>query len=175
MLGTAYHVQSSYKYCTSNRTQNTWIWDLDQFLSNCSAKLLQSCPTLYNPMDYSPPGSCVHGDSPGKNTEVSCPALFQGISPPQGSNPGLLHWQVGSLPLAPPGKLQVTVGIWANQWPSLDLSFLIHEQRKRLCIPIVCLCALIRINICEIYRDIQKNIDTNTHIYGVFIRKAIPM
>ena len=23
-------------------------------------------------MDYSPPGSSVHGDSPGKNTEVSC-------------------------------------------------------------------------------------------------------
>ena len=111
MLGTAYHVQSSYKYCTSNRTQNTWIWDLAQFLSNCSAKLLQSCPTLYNPMDYSPPGSCVHGDSPGKNTGVGCHALPQEIFVTQGSNPGLLHWQVGSLPLAPPGKLQVTVGI----------------------------------------------------------------
>ena len=25
------------------------------------AKLLQSCLTLFNPMDYSPPGSSVHG------------------------------------------------------------------------------------------------------------------
>ena len=25
------------------------------------AKSLQSCPTLYDPMDYSPPGSSVHG------------------------------------------------------------------------------------------------------------------
>ena len=25
------------------------------------AKLLQSCPTLCKPMDYSPPGSFVHG------------------------------------------------------------------------------------------------------------------
>ena len=25
------------------------------------AKLLQSCPTLCDPMDYSPPGSSVHG------------------------------------------------------------------------------------------------------------------
>ena len=25
------------------------------------AKLFQSCPTLCNPMDYSPPGSSVHG------------------------------------------------------------------------------------------------------------------
>ena len=46
----------------------------------------------------------VHGDSAGKNTGVGCHALFQGIFPNQGSNPGLLHWQAGSLPPAPPGK-----------------------------------------------------------------------
>ena len=56
------------------------------------------------------PGSSVHGDSPGKNTGVSCHALLQGIFPTQGSNPHLLcllHWQAGSLPLVPPGKLHV--------------------------------------------------------------------
>ena len=51
----------------------------------------QLCPTLCNPMDYSPPGSSVHGDSPGKNTGVGCHALLQGIFPTQGSNPGLPH------------------------------------------------------------------------------------
>ena len=30
----------------------------------------QSRLTLCDPMDYSPPGSSVHGDSPGKNTGV---------------------------------------------------------------------------------------------------------
>ena len=30
----------------------------------------QSFPNLCNPMDYSPPGSFVHGDSAGKNTGV---------------------------------------------------------------------------------------------------------
>ena len=39
----------------------------------------------------SPPGSSVHGDSPGKNTGVGCHALLQGIFPTQGSNPGLSH------------------------------------------------------------------------------------
>ena len=34
----------------------------------------QSCLTLCNPMDCSPPGFSVHGDSPGKNTRVSCHA-----------------------------------------------------------------------------------------------------
>ena len=51
----------------------------------------QSCPTLSNHMDGSPPGSSVHGDSPGKNIIVGCHALLQGIYPTQGSNPGLLH------------------------------------------------------------------------------------
>ena len=46
---------------------------------------------LCNPMDCSPPGSSVHGDSPGKNTGVGCHALLQGIFPTQGSNPGLPH------------------------------------------------------------------------------------
>ena len=42
-------------------------------------------------MDCSPPGSSVHGDSPGKNTGVGCHAFFQGIFSTQGLIPGLLH------------------------------------------------------------------------------------
>ena len=36
-------------------------------------------------------------DSPGKNTEVGCHFLVQGIFPTQGSNQCLLHWQMDSL------------------------------------------------------------------------------
>ena len=46
-------------------------------------------------------------DSPGKNAGVGCHALLQGIFLTQEQNPYLLcllHWQVGSLPLVPPGK-----------------------------------------------------------------------
>ena len=39
----------------------------------------QSCPTLCNPMDCSPPGSSVHGIFPGRNMGVGCHFLFQGI------------------------------------------------------------------------------------------------
>ena len=43
-----------------------------------AAKSLQSCPTLCNPIDGSPPGSPVPGiDSPGKNTGVGCHFLLQ--------------------------------------------------------------------------------------------------
>ena len=46
----------------------------------------QLYPTLCQPMDCSPPGSSVHGDSPGHNTGLGCHALLQGIFPKQGSN-----------------------------------------------------------------------------------------
>ena len=49
----------------------------------------QSCLTLCDPVNISLPGSSVHGDSPGKNIEVGCHTLLQGIFPIQGSNPGL--------------------------------------------------------------------------------------
>ena len=42
------------------------------------AKLLQSCETLFDSMDYSLSGSSVHGISPGKNTGVGCHFHFQG-------------------------------------------------------------------------------------------------
>ena len=56
----------------------------------CS-KSLQLCLTLCDPMDCSLPGSPVHGNSPGKNTGVDCPSLFQGIFLTQRSNPSLLR------------------------------------------------------------------------------------
>ena len=43
----------------------------------CCAKSLQSSLTLHDPMDNSPPGCSVHGDSPGKNAGVGCHALLQ--------------------------------------------------------------------------------------------------
>ena len=69
------------------------------------ANSFQSCPTLCDPMDCSLPGSSVHGNSPGKNTEVGCHVRLQEIFPTQGLNRGLLvQLQVDSLLSEPPGK-----------------------------------------------------------------------
>ena len=43
--------------------------------------IAQLCLTFCDPMDCSPPGSSVHGDSSGKNTGVGCHSLLQGIFP----------------------------------------------------------------------------------------------
>ena len=76
----------------------------------CTAVLClvaQSCPTLWDPMDCSLSGSSVHGDSPGKNTEVGCHVLLQGIFPTQGSNPGLLHCRRILYKLSHQGSLRI--------------------------------------------------------------------
>ena len=65
-------------------------------------------------------------DFPGKDTRVGCHALLQGIFLSQGPNPhllGLLHWQAGSSPLAPPGKPQspFTGSVFSNLLGGRDL------------------------------------------------------
>ena len=75
------------------------------------AKSLQSRPTLYDPMDCSPPGSSVHGESPGTNTGVGCHALLLGIFPSQGSNPGLPHCRRILYQLSHQGSPQLRVVI----------------------------------------------------------------
>ena len=52
------------------------IWLTDPYPAAAAAKLLQSCPTLCDPLDGSPPGSRPW-DSPGNNTGVGCHFLPQ--------------------------------------------------------------------------------------------------
>ena len=59
----------------------------------------QSCPTLCDPMDCSPSGSSVLGDSSGKNTGVGCHALPNPRIKPR--SPTL---QADSLPTEPQGN-----------------------------------------------------------------------
>ena len=69
----------------------------DATLLECVCMLNSSCPTLCDPMDYSP------WHYPSKNTGMGYHLLFQGIFPTQGLNPhllGLLNWQTEPLPLS---------------------------------------------------------------------------
>ena len=47
--------------------------------------------TLCDPMNHSPPGSSVHGDSPGKSIGLGSHSLLQGIFLTQGLSPCLRH------------------------------------------------------------------------------------
>jgi len=67
-------------------------------------KLLQSCLTLCGPMDHSPPGSSVHGILQERILEWVAMTSSRRSSQPSPRLLHFLHWQAGSLPLAPPGK-----------------------------------------------------------------------
>ena len=73
----------------------------------CCAKSLQLCPTLCDPVDYSPPVSSVHVILRARILEWVAMPSTRGSFWPRDRTPSLLdllHWQAGSLPLAPPGK-----------------------------------------------------------------------
>ena len=57
--------------------------------SVCVGSVTQSCLTLCDPMDCSPPGSSVHRIPQARILEWGATAFLQGIFPTQGSNPGL--------------------------------------------------------------------------------------
>ena len=68
----------------------------------CSCLVAKSCLTLLGPHGSQPARLLHPRDSSGKNTEVGCHFLLQGIFSIQGSNPYLLCFlpsQAGSLPL----------------------------------------------------------------------------
>ena len=61
------------------------------------AKLLQSCPALCNPMDYSPLGSSVHGILQARMLERVAMSSSRGLPDPgiESVSLSLLHWQAG--------------------------------------------------------------------------------
>ena len=71
------------------------LWYMEYTMECCAVLCLviQLCLTLFDPIGCGPPppGFFVRGDSSGKNTQVGCPALLQGIFPTQESNPRFPH------------------------------------------------------------------------------------
>ena len=76
-------------------------------VSEFCAKSLQSCQTLCDPMDCSPPGASVHGILQARTLEgVAMPSSRGSSRPRDGTQVIYVSciWQAGSLPLGPPGK-----------------------------------------------------------------------
>ena len=92
-----------------------WLWDLSPSnpyprLSESESEVAQSCPTLCDPMDCSPPGSSVQGIFQARILEWAAISYFTGIFLTQGSNPRLqchLHLQTDSVPAEPQNILKV--------------------------------------------------------------------
>ena len=102
-VGTESVSSSVLDFPASRRVGNKWFCVNHPGVCTCSITSIMSPRTgvHHNPLSM---------DSLGKNRGVCCHFLFQGIFPTQRPNPCLLcllHWQVDSLSLAPPGKPQI--------------------------------------------------------------------
>ena len=91
--------------CNIAKSQ-TWLSNWARTQIHCAVlwSVTQSCLILFDPLDCSPPGSSVHGDSPGKNNRVGCHALLQGNLLNPGIKPRPPAMQVDSLLSEPLGK-----------------------------------------------------------------------
>ena len=122
----------------------------------------QSCLTLCNPMDCSPPGSSVHGDSLGKNAGVvAMPSSRRSSQPIQPRSPAL---QADSLPSEPPGKPKNT-GVGSIS--PLQGNFLTQESNQDL---LHCRCVLHQLNYQGSPYDSLKISKKNTDMcFGVYL------
>ena len=79
----------------------------------------QSCPTLYDPMDCSLPGSSAHGILQARILE--CVAMpFSRDLPNPGIKPRSPTLQADSLPFESPGKPFVQLNVKLNNVPILE-------------------------------------------------------
>ena len=78
------------------------------------AKLLQVCPILCNPTDYSLPGSSLHGILQARILEwVAISSSSESSQPRDGTSVFcVLHWQVGYLALHHLGSQDMRWGFW---------------------------------------------------------------
>ena len=128
-----------------------------------AAKSLQSCLTLCDPIDGSPPGPPYPWDSPGKSTGVGCHFLLQSMkvksesevaqscltphdwmdcSPPGSSVHGIFQARVlewGAIAFSTPiSKNDFNLESWMTRFYGFSPPFLCHEWTS--CIRISCGC-----------------------------------
>ena len=75
----------------------------------CMYLFTELCLTICSPMDYSPPGSFVHGVLQGRILEWVVVPFSKGLFLDQKSNLCLLHWQADSLPLSHQGSPHIVI------------------------------------------------------------------
>ena len=101
------------------------------WLPDVHAKSLQSCLTLCDLMDCSPPGFSVHGILQARILEWAAMPSSRGSFWPSDWTcvSCLLCWQTGSVPLAPPGK-----PLWVPYNHSNFTSSCSHKRDQNVCL-----------------------------------------
>ena len=93
-------------YTHTQRDSYTQVHSHMNMLTCMCAKSLRLCLTLYDSIDFSLPGSSLHGILQARILEWTAVPSTRGSSQSRVQTRilPLLLWQAGSLPLSPPGK-----------------------------------------------------------------------
>ena len=115
---------------------NTYMWNLEKCYSVRFSSVTQSCPTLCNPVDCSPPGSSNPWDSPGNNTLYSSCSLAKYYrtlvtpwtvdcqAPPSMEFSSWEYWR--KLPFPTPGDL-------SDPWNQIPYLLNIQDRLPAIC------------------------------------------
>ena len=119
----------------------------------------QQHQTLCGPIDCSLPGSSVHGILQARILEWVAMPSSRGSSWPRDwthISLCLLHWQADSLPLLPPGKMDIKgAGKFVSSWPQISES----SQEARIWAPDASVLRTIRLQ-----QSINLHLSVNTHL-----------
>ena len=91
---------------TQGQTGTVQLWK--------ESDIVQSSPTLCNPMDCNIPDSSVHGIFQARVLEWAAISFSRGSSRPRSSQPGSPALQTDSLPPEPPGKKYQNIYNWSH-------------------------------------------------------------
>ena len=94
----------------SQRWESLYIQMLLRGNAKVKVSVIQSCPTLWGPMDCSPPGPTIHGILQARVLEWA--AISFSREPSQLRDPTPVSHIADSLPSEPPGKPQWVLGLW---------------------------------------------------------------
>ena len=105
-------------------------------MEESESEVVQSCPTLCDPMHCSLPGSFIHGIFQARVLEWATISFCRGIFPTQGLNARSPALQEDALPSEPPGKLQMEEPIpkW-NDPHDMVLNMFMLDAVARLSLP----------------------------------------
>ena len=79
-----HHSGREIEHCQNPRSSLLWyLWSIPTPFSESESEVPQSCPTLCDPMDYSPPGSSVHAILQARVLEWGASAFSRGSSRPR--------------------------------------------------------------------------------------------
>ena len=127
---TSFNLVLAMCFCIWHQRRKQRKWTLSKWGCAVLCLVSQLGPTLCNPMNFSPLGTSVRGESPGENIREGCHGLLHVIFPTQGLNPGPPYCRWILYQLSQQGSPRILewvaypfsypFSMWPSTWPRIE-------------------------------------------------------